>query len=93
LLAFVPRIANAHCNLGTVTIERDRGDRPWVFEILPKALLDLVIPDGDGTVGPSGREGVVDGVEGKGVDWPNVVDVVDGLPMTFERVFFLLCDG
>ena len=49
-----------------------------------------MVPDRHGSVGTRGGEGVERGVEGKRIDGPDVVDVVDGLAVAFEGVFFFL---
>jgi len=52
-----------------------------------------MVPDADCTIGACGGKGVVGWVEGKRVDGPNVVDVVDGLSVALESVLFILRGG
>jgi len=45
-----------------------------------------MVPDTDCAIGACGGKGVVGWVEGKRVDGPDVVEVVDGLSMALESV-------
>ena len=90
LLILISGITHPNCHLHPITGKRNRRRRPRELEVLPQPLLDLVIPDRHGSIRTRRSEGVESGMEGEGVDGPEVVDVVDGLAVAFERIFFFL---
>jgi len=52
-----------------------------------------MVPNADCGIRTCGGKGVVGWVECKRVDRPDVVYIVDGLPMALESIFFILGDG
>lgn len=70
-----------------------------VFLVLTDSALGDGVPEGDDAVAAAGGEGVVDGVEGEGVDGVDYVDVCfgfgrgGGLTVAFECVFSGLRGG
>lgn len=93
LLAHIPIIPHPHRQPRSIAVERKRTDGVAELGVLPQPFLNLVVPDGDGRVGACGGEGVVYGVERERVDGVHLVDVVDGVAVAFEGVFFGLRGG
>jgi hypothetical protein len=92
-LTLIPRITDPNRNLRPIAIKRNSRHRPGELGVLSQPLLHLVVPDRHGSVGTRRGEGVEGGMEGERVDGPDVVDVVDGLAVAFECVFFFLGGG
>ena len=93
LLTLIPRITNPNRHLRPIAIKRNGSHRSRELGVLPQPLLNLVVPDRHGPVGTRGGEGVEGGMEGEGVDGPDVVDVVYGLAVAFESIFLFLRGG
>jgi hypothetical protein len=92
LFSCVPRVARTDRQTGAISRKRQCSDRGVVARVLPKPLFDLVVPDRNSGIRATGCERIVRRVESQRIDRPDVVNVVNCLAMTLERVLFFL-DG
>lgn len=63
LVSLGPVVADSVCEDGTVLVELSRGDATADVGVALQAVLSILVPEVEGTIGTSGAECAVDGVE------------------------------
>jgi hypothetical protein len=63
LVSLGPVVADSVCEDRTVLVERSRGDATANVGVSLQAVLSILVPEVEGTVGTSRAECAVDGVE------------------------------